>query len=525
MANRGYASGSSLSGHLLEPADLPWMLGLACLGLAFRLLYFSGYGLGDDVNFRYNIASIVHRGVVPTDNASYRVTWWLPTVLSCRIFGLNEVGLILPITAMATVGILLIYVFGKSLWGRPGAVIATLLLLVFPLDFAWSTMFTNDFYVAVWSAVAVLLVLRAPMQPTALHRRWLWILAGVSLVAAYHAKVSAILVLPGVAIICWTRRRELDREFAYFVVTTAVLFGLSCVVWYRFAGDPFWPYDSETRFSGVTGPDALQNHPLSRDVFLTYPRLLAWPDHLGDRLYSVYPHVLLAFLIVEPLLGIWPSGAVFWWFLFVLLGLQFAVNHVPGGWTSGARNVRHTIILVYPMTLLLTGYLVGLWRRFPRLCCALLVPLLVYSGLECVSTATKTKIAFADRRQALQFVTALPEKSIHSDYQLCTYASLYELPAGKFPCEELTGDETARRAEIAAIKSGYLVTGGGREPHYGCFECIPRAADVPTDGWRLVASLPGPDEPVAWRPEPLRVWERVEPGPGPSITVGIQPPP
>ena len=35
-------------------------------------------------------------------------------------------------------------------------------------------------------------------------------------------------------------------------------------------------------------------------------------------------------------------------------------------------------------------------------------------------------------------------------------------------------------------------------------------ADVPEDGWRLVALLPGPDDPVPWRPEPLRVWERVE---------------
>src|SRR5215831_8753570 len=144
--------------------DVLWMLGLTAVGLAFRLLYFSGYGLGDDVIFHSEIASIVRRGVVIPDNTSYRVTRWLPTVLACRLFGLNETGLIVPITGMATIGMLLVYVFGKSLWGRPGAIIATLLLLVFPLDFAWSTMFTNDFYIAVWSALAVFLVLHAPAQ-------------------------------------------------------------------------------------------------------------------------------------------------------------------------------------------------------------------------------------------------------------------------------------------------------------------------------------------------------------------------
>jgi hypothetical protein len=486
------------------------MLGLTALGLGLRLLYFSGYGLIDDVIFRADIDAIVRRGTVVPDNSAYRVTWWLPTVLSCRIFGLNELGLILPITAMATLGMLLVYLFGKSLWGRPGAVIATLLLLVFPLDFAWSTMFTNDFYIAVFSALAVFLVLRAPMQREAPRRRFHWILAGVSLLAAYHAKVSAVLVLPGIAMICWTRRRELDREFLYFVATTGLLFGVSCFVWYRFAGDPFWPYNAETRFSGVIGPDALQNHPLSWDVFWTYPRLLFKPDHLGERLYSLYPHLLVAFAIIGPLLRLRTSGSIFWWLLFVVLGLQFAVNHVPGGWTSGARNVRHTLIFVYPMTLLLTGYLVGLRQRFPRLYLTLLVPLLAYGAFECVSTATKTKVAFADRRRALEFITKLPSKPIYSDFQLCMNASLLDLPGGSFPCKELTGDEPRRRAQIAAIRSGYLVTGGGREPHYGCFECIPRAADVPEDGWRLLKHLPGPDDPAPWRPEPLRVWERVE---------------
>jgi Dolichyl-phosphate-mannose-protein mannosyltransferase len=503
---------TSLRERSFERSDVWWMLGLTSVALAFRLAYFSGYGLGDDVIFRTDIAAIVRGGTVVPDNSSYRITWWLPTVLSCRIFGLNELGLIVPITAMATIGILVVYAFGKSLWGRPGAVIATLLLTVFPLDFAWSTMFTNDFYVAVLSAVTVLLVLQASREPRRLRRRGLWILAGVSLLAAYHAKVSAILIVPAIAIICWTRRRELDREFAYFLLTTGVLTAVSCFAWYRYAGDPFWPYHSETQFSGVTGPDALLNHPLSRDVFLTYPRLLAWPDHLGDRLYSLYPHLLLALAIVGPLLRIRTSGAVFWWFLFVALGLQFAVNHVPGGWTSGARNVRHTLIFVYPMTLLLTGYVVGLWGRFPKLTSALLGALLVYGALQCVSTATKTKVAYADRRQALEFITGLPPRPIYSDFQLCTYALLFDFPPGMFPCKELTGDESMRRAEIAAIPFGYLVTGGGREPHYGCFECIPQAADVPEHGWRLLAHLPGPDDPVPWRPEPLRVWERVQDG-------------
>src|SRR5262249_13455941 len=133
--------GTSPPAHrLLDASDLPWLLGLVGVGLALRLFYWSGYGLGDDVIFRSNIASIVQHGQVRADNMAYRFTWWLPTALSCFVLGLTEVGLVLPTTVMATIGMVVVYAFGKALRGRPGAVIAALLLLVCPLDFAWSTM-------------------------------------------------------------------------------------------------------------------------------------------------------------------------------------------------------------------------------------------------------------------------------------------------------------------------------------------------------------------------------------------------
>ena len=44
--------------------------------------------------------------------------------------------MIAPVTIVATLGIGLLYAFGKALWGRPGGLIAALLLLVHPLDFA-----------------------------------------------------------------------------------------------------------------------------------------------------------------------------------------------------------------------------------------------------------------------------------------------------------------------------------------------------------------------------------------------------
>jgi hypothetical protein len=234
-------AGTRPTPRLLEPVDLLLVLVLMGVGLGLRLAWFSGFGLGDDVIFRHGIAHLLTNKTVPVDNQAYRFTWWLPTALACRIFGLGEVPMILPVTAFATLGTGVLYAFGKVLWGRPGGVIAALLLLVAPLDFAWSTMITSDIVFSVFSALTFLFVLRALEQDDQAWRRRQWVLAGVNLWLAYHAKVSAVLLGPPLLIILWRHRRRLDRDVLWFVASAGLLLGGSCLVSYVFTGDPLAP--------------------------------------------------------------------------------------------------------------------------------------------------------------------------------------------------------------------------------------------------------------------------------------------
>jgi Dolichyl-phosphate-mannose-protein mannosyltransferase len=165
------------------------------LGLALRLLYFSGFGLGDDILFRHFINNILQNRTIPPDSFSYRATWWFPTALAARLLGLDEPALALPITAAATLGIGVVYLLGKLLFGRPGGVIAALLLIFQPLDFAWSTMLANDILGSLFSALCFLFVLLALEPVSAVARRRRWILAAVSLWLSYHAKVTAVILL------------------------------------------------------------------------------------------------------------------------------------------------------------------------------------------------------------------------------------------------------------------------------------------------------------------------------------------
>ena len=129
--------------RLVTPRDVAWMLVLTALALAPRLYWASGIGLSDDFILRGEVNAVLNKQILP-DNQAYRFSWWFPAALSCRIFGLTELGLILPFTVTATLAVGLLYLFGKTLWGRPGGIIAALLLAAYPLDFAWSTMVTTD---------------------------------------------------------------------------------------------------------------------------------------------------------------------------------------------------------------------------------------------------------------------------------------------------------------------------------------------------------------------------------------------
>jgi len=182
--------------RLLDRRDWLLVLALMAIGARLRWHWFSGLGLGDDAIFRNFIMQIVTTGNLPRDNISYRFTWWLPTALAGRLMGPTEVALVLPITITATLGILAVYAFGKALFGRAGAVIATVLLIVHPLDFAWSTMMANDFMVSLFSALCLLAVVRALESDDLGWRRRLWGGAASCLWLSYHAKVAAVFLLP-----------------------------------------------------------------------------------------------------------------------------------------------------------------------------------------------------------------------------------------------------------------------------------------------------------------------------------------
>jgi hypothetical protein len=504
------------------PSSRPWAslglgrrdLALAALlmglGAALRLAWFSGVGLADDAQWIAYLNTVDSTGSVPRDNVAYRFTWWLPTLAACRLFGFTETALIGPVLAAATLGIGIVYALGVVLAGRAGGLIAALLLIVLPLDFAWSTMMTNDVLVSFFCAVAMGCALLAAEDGDHRRKRWLWGAAAAALWLAMHAKLNAILMLPALALACWRRRDRLDEEALWFVIVGLTLLSGSLAASSRVLGDALAPYHAEMAAQGLTEPQiAIKFHRLTASDFWTWFRVLFRPSSLDTLLFSIDPHLLILAVVLARPLGLSLPVEIVAWLLVFLLGMQFnSLRQWEGVWVAGFRNVRHAHVFAYPIVLLLGVALAQMGRRRPRWLRAGMAALLSVGLWQSIATADKTRTAFADRRAVRRFLAGQAAGTVYSDFQLP--ASLSFVKA--LPFHPLDVDPQRRRREIAAITTGYLVTGGAREPVYGCVECIPRAAELPPGRWTLKLEVAGP-APSRWRPEPLRVWQAAEPVP------------
>lgn len=494
---------------LLDGADVLPIVLLTVAGMGLRLSWFGGYGLGDDVLIRHAASWFLDSGLPPGANYGYRFAWWGPTVLAAAALGVSEWAVVLPTVVASAAAFPLVYAFGAALWGRPGGVVAGVLLAVMPLDFAWSTMVTPDIVCSTLVLACMLAIVRAAAFQTTTARRRLLAAAAVTAWLAFHVKISAGLMGVPILATFWMHRRALGRDLAVFFGVAAVLFGMTAFTAFALTGDPLFAHTSELTAQGLRGPEAAKWHRLTSFVFWQFPRAVFSSDNYGNVLFGGLPHLVLATAVLAPLLRLRLGAPELWWWLVVLaLGLQFNVQRVGDDWVAGFRNVRHLHGLVHPLVLLAAGALVQLHARW-RLPAAVVFAATAAFGLwHSIGTATLTHVSFADRRAACRELVRLARKPIHTDFQIRTGCAIEPGGVDLEVVDVASLPSPERTAALAALGDVYVVTGGGREPHYGCVDCIPLARELDAAAWELLFEGPAGPPPTIWRAEPVRIWRR-----------------
>jgi hypothetical protein len=493
----------------LASVDVLITLALVAAALALRLRYWGGYGLADDELFWIDVKHILLTGTLNPNNQAYRFTWWLPAAIFCRLFGMTEVAMVLPYLIYSLVGIALVYGFGRRLFGRFGGFAAGLMLVVHPTDVRWATLVSNDFAFSVFALLTFRAAFAATDEPDIGRRRWLWASSALCLWLCYHSKVTAPFLAVGLAGLGLTCRNRL-AGLGWFFITALVLFGAGALVSYAFAGSILGPFQAELKFQGLLqapppGPGAL------RGWLLTWPLMLFVPDYLGNFYHAFFPHALVVLWLASWPLGLRNAPVLWWWLLPLLVGMELSFVRVNGYWVTGFRNFRHAHVFVYPIVLLVAGYLAALRPRARGVAPAMLAVLVVASLHEAVKTADVTHTAFDDGRAVCNFLAGQPGGTVYLDAvfsQRC--ATTREAQMGSWQVKVLPPDPPTRARLLAQAEPGaYAVTGGAREPVYVNTTFIPRAAELPPERFQSLLERGGPVS-EAWRPEPLRIWRTEE---------------
>ena len=331
---------------------------------------------------------------------------------------------------------------------------------------------------------------------------------------SYRSKVTATWLTVGLAGLGLTRRDRL-AGLGWFFTTALLLFGASALVSYAFAGTVLGPFQAELKFQGLLQAPPPVSGAL-RHAVLAWPLMLFDTDYLGNFYHAFFPHALVVLWLASWPLALRSAPVLWWWLLPLLIGMELSFVRVNGYWVAGFRNFRHAHVFVYPIVLLVAGYLAALRQRAPRLAPAMLAMLLVASLYEAVKTADVTHTAFGDGRAVCNFVAGQPAGTIYLDAVLinrCTDTNGEQMR--RWRVNNLPPDPPIRARLLEQAEPGaYAVTGGAREPVYTGPHFVPREVELPLERFQSVLERGGPVS-EAWRPEPLRIW-RVEAWPGQS---------
>src|SRR5206468_3867383 len=82
--------------------------------------------------------------------------------------------------------------------------------------------------------------------------------------------------------------------------------------------------------------------------------------YLGNFYHAFFPHALVVLWLASWPLALRSAPVLWWWLLPLLIGMELSFVRVNGYWVAGFRNFRHAHVFVYPIVLLVAGYLAAL---------------------------------------------------------------------------------------------------------------------------------------------------------------------
>ena len=342
-----------------------------CLVVAFaiviRVIYFIGYGLGDDLTY-VNLSKQILAGhwvnYAYLNQYAYRPLLLLNVAGSFKLFGINEIAFILPIFLSSIFCIPVAYYLGKHLFNGLAGILAALALAVYPFNVFNSVTFDNDVIIAFFMGLVVLLFIKA--RDSEISKQTIWYsLAGFFLVVSYLFKMTSLtliaLFIP-FTLYDFVVQRRYFRQVWFYISFGVFFFMVLC--FYKVAtGEFFRHFIAERVYYNTYIPDYYLKGAFSaKAMLLQYPRRMFQPLIFGEIKFFEFG-LYLYFFIPALLLMFYKNPnqrynlLLLWWFVALFASLEFSPSNWDPYFLPVPRQERYLEIINLPIVLTIGWFL------------------------------------------------------------------------------------------------------------------------------------------------------------------------
>lgn len=497
----------------MDALRIDWrlQLGVILLGaLAVRLVFFVGFGLGDDLGYIGHADTILNGRYPPLDplnQYAYRPLLLLLFAAGIAVFGHTDLGVVAPVLLASVVTTALVFGFVRRFVDPPAAWWCALLYAGEPFNVVNSTTMTNDVILACLTFGSLTVFLAADRTGPAARRFRLFAAAGLLMFAAFLVKITflpILLVVAGYSTVAGVRRpADVVRWHSVFYGTLALGLLAVCVVYYFLKGDLLWQFKSEAFYYETYKPDWYLAGAIDYGALMwQYPRSLFGLS--GFPGFRYLEHGLLFWLVLPASVAVLVRGRnavlkllvvlVFVVFAFFEFYPQYLSPYLPL-----VRQERYLELLLPPAVIVAGTTLYRISRRHRALAAAMLSVLL----LDFVVEASRRSLQYDDSQQDMRELARYARSTLSRTGQTLAVDRPAANALSFYLRSEAVKVTPIGRGDRMELRNCYVAVGGARSFWWSRDEVIDLLRGAPPH-WVLAYEVAG--RPLPWRPSNLRVY-------------------
>lgn len=484
----------------------PWktVIILIWLAVVLRLLFFIGWGLGDDPYYSTTTHNIIHYGYPDLEfGSNHRFGLFYPLVMFYKLFGESELTFALfPI--LSSVGqVVVIYLLGREFMDKKGALIAAFLAAISPFDLVFASTMTIDIPAVFLLSLSLYLLIRACKTKKDLVSYSLLFISSLLIAWAYLIKLS-ILFFVGVHFFYLLLDVKSWRRKFVFVFSLISTFGLIMVYDHMVSGDFLYYFHQEIKYSP-------QPTEFTFDSIVYLSWMFEKPFH-QVRLFGFYFHAAIIVLLFKLRSMVKRLYLPIFWLISMYMVLEFFPGDYSLPYMVLPRFFRYTYLLLPPAILITASGINTLLNRKKGLLILTMCFLSISSFYWSNKIYRLYKDTQRDRKIAARMFQYLPRRDVYSDsWMLDTIAFISDYTRSFDIRYDIDGKWFQGRVVqerdldlLDEIEDAYIIVGGSRGPDVGMFSVFNLKEYPVPENWELMIEIQG--EINIFREETLKVY-------------------